>query len=73
MSFIPVIVNALVICVISAELIAISLGMVSADQLLVSSTISGLLTLLSFKLSKDALEVINCVPDSVDEQPESEG
>lgn len=68
MSIIPLIVNAIVICVIGTELIAISLGLVSADQLLVTSTISGLLTLLSFKLSKDALTVINSDPDSQDER-----
>ncbi len=68
MSVIPLIVNALVICAIGAELIAISLGLVSADQLLVTSVISGMLTLLSFKLSKDALAVINAEPDSLDAQ-----
>lgn len=64
MIILPLIINGIVIAVIGTELVAISLGIVSADQLLVASTISGLLTLLSFKLSKDALSLINSDPDS---------
>ncbi len=53
------IVNALVVCVLAAELVATALGVASPDQLLVSSILSGLLTILSFKLSKEALQHIN--------------
>lgn len=67
MTILPVIINGVVILAIGTELIAILLGVVTADQLLVTSTISGLLTLLSFKLSKDALLVINSERDSLDE------
>ncbi len=59
MIILPIVINGVVIAVIATELIAIALGLVSADQLLVTSTISALLTLLSFKLSKDALSVIH--------------
>jgi hypothetical protein len=59
-------VNAVVICVIAAELVATSLGMATADQLLVSSALSGLLTILSFKLSKEALLQINSESDALD-------
>ena len=65
MAIISFIVNAIVVCLLGAELAATALGMSSADQLLVSSTLSGLLTLLSFKLSKQALLHING-PDSPD-------
>jgi hypothetical protein len=66
MIILPLIINGIVIAVIGTELIAVSLGVVSADQLLVASTISGLLTLLSFKLSKDALSLINGTPDALE-------
>jgi hypothetical protein len=66
MIILPLIINGLVIAVIGTELIAVSLGVVSADQLLVASTLSGLLTLLSFKLSKDALLLINGAPDALE-------
>lgn len=72
MVLIPLIVNAIVIIVIGAELFATALGMASADQLLVASTLSGLLTILSFKLSKEALLRINGVQDSLDEQETDE-
>lgn len=67
MIIITLVVNAIVICVISTELVAISLGMANADQLLGVSILSGLLTLLSFKLSKEALSQIQETsdPDSV--------
>jgi hypothetical protein len=68
MIVLPLIINGIVVAVIGTELVAISLGIVSADQLLVTSIISGLLTLLSFKLSKDALSLINCDPGSPDGQ-----
>ncbi len=55
MLILPLIVNGVVIAVISAELIAISSGLASADELLAVSSVSGLLTLASYKLSKDAL------------------
>lgn len=60
------IVNALVVCVLAAELVATALGVASPDQLLVSSILSGLLTILSFKLSKEALQHINGTPDAQD-------
>ncbi|MDO8989575.1 MAG: hypothetical protein Q7U91_08050 [Sideroxyarcus sp.] len=59
MVVIPMFVNAIVICVLTAELIATALGMVSPDQLLIASTLSGILTFLSFKLSQEALLHIN--------------
>lgn len=67
MIIITLVVNAIVICVISTELVAISMGMTNADQLLGVSILSGLLTLLSFKLSKEALSQIKETsdPDSV--------
>lgn len=71
MILLPLIVNAIVICIISAELIATALGMTSADYLLVSSILSGLLTLLSFKLSKEALLHLDGAhesPDSPDQR-----
>ena len=70
MILIPLVVNAIVICVICAELVAISLGMASADQLLVVSAISGLLTLVSFKLSKDAVSLLKATPDAVQNSKE---
>lgn len=68
MIILPIVINGVVIAVIAAELIAIALGVVSADQLLVTSTISALLTLLSFKLSKDALSVIHGDGDTANAQ-----
>ncbi len=68
MVILPLIVNGVVIAVIGAELIAISLGIVSADELLVVSSISGLLTLASFKLSKDALVHINGTAEVTEDQ-----
>jgi len=53
MLFIPSIVNATVICFICAELVAFFLGQASADQLLVGSILSGVLTFVSFKLSEE--------------------
>lgn len=47
------------------------MGITTPDQLLVSSMLSGLLTILSFKLSKEALLHINSernVLDSPEEQ-----
>ena len=70
MVLISLIVNATVVCIIGAELVATALGKTSADQLLVSSILSGVLTLLSFKLSKEALLHLNGAPaeDSLKEQ-----
>lgn len=59
MFFIPLLANTIVICVLIAELAGTALGMVTPDHLLVSSALSGLLTMLSFKLSKEALLHIN--------------
>jgi hypothetical protein len=59
MLFVPRLVNVIVILVLIAELIATEFGMTSPDQLLVSSALSGLLTMLSFKLSREALLHIN--------------
>jgi hypothetical protein len=64
MILIPLIANAIVICGICAELVAISLGMANADQLLVISAISGLITLVSFELSKDAMSLLQATPDA---------
>jgi hypothetical protein len=50
---IPLLVNMIVICVLVFGLVATALGIASPDQLLVSSALSGLLTMLSFKLSKE--------------------
>lgn len=71
MILIPLIVNAIVIFVISAELVATALGMASADQLLVASSLSGLLTILSFKLSKEALLRQRIEPVSLDKKQTS--
>lgn len=72
MFLLPLIVNTIVICIIGAEIVATAMGMTSADQLLVSSVLSGLLTLMSFKLSKDALAQINSAEDHLGKQNESE-
>ena len=53
MLFIPAIVNATVICFICAEIVALFLGHASADELLVGSILSGVLTFVSFKLSRE--------------------
>lgn len=71
MLFVPILVNAIVICVLAAELVATSLGMGNPDQLLISSALSGLLTMLSFKLSREALLHINSQQE-VTEQAEKE-
>lgn len=71
MKSIPFFVNAIVICVLAAELVATALGMATPDQLLVSSVLSGLLTILSFKLSKEALLHINGEQEGID-APEKE-
>lgn len=68
MYMLPLRINGIVILVIGSELIAISLGMVSPDQLLIASSISGVLILLSFKLSKDVLTVTDHHQDSLDKQ-----
>jgi len=68
MVILPVVINGIVIAVIGAELFAVSMGLVSADQLLVASMISGLLTLVSFKLSKDVLLLINSDADVLEQQ-----
>ncbi len=68
MLLLPLIVNTIVICIIGAEIIATAMGMSSADQLLVSSILSGLLTLMSFKLSKEALAQINQATDALGKQ-----
>ncbi len=68
MILLPLIVNTIVICIIGAEIVATAMGMTSADQLLVSSILSGLLTLMSFKLSKDALAQINHAADPLGTQ-----
>ena len=52
---IPLFVNATVICFVGAELVGVIMGKVGANQLLIASALSGLLTILSFKLSKEAL------------------
>ena len=68
MVILPVVINGIVIAVIGAELFAVSMGLVSADQLLVAGMISGLLTLVSFKLSKDVLLLINSDADVLEQQ-----
>lgn len=49
------IINLVIVFGIGAELVLILLGKLSADQLLISSALSGLLILVSVKLLKDAL------------------
>ncbi len=61
MFIVPRIVNAAVICFLCAELVALMLGKVSPDQLLIGSMLSGVLTLISFKLTKEALLHLNTV------------
>jgi hypothetical protein len=62
MATISFFVNAVVICVICAELLAMALGKATPNHLLVTSMLSGLLTLLSFWLSKQALQHLNRDP-----------
>lgn len=49
------IINIVIVFGISVELVLILLGKLSADQLLISSAVSGLVILVSVKLLKDAL------------------
>ncbi|MBU0688238.1 MAG: CZB domain-containing protein [Gammaproteobacteria bacterium] len=49
------IINLLIVFGIGVELVLILLGKLSADQLLISSALSGLVILISVKLLKDAL------------------
>lgn len=73
MFIVPRIVNVAVICFIFAELIAVLLGKVTADQLLVGSMLSGVLTVISFKLSKEALLHLEAVHAALEtlEEPKS--
>ena len=57
-------INLLVVVGIGVELVLIVLGKLSADQLLISSALSGLVILVSFKLLKDALHNLYTLPDS---------
>ena len=66
MLIIPLLVNVIVIGVLAGELVAITLGMESPDQLLVSSILSGMLVFLSFKLSKEALQQVKINADAPD-------
>jgi hypothetical protein len=63
MKIISLIINYIVIIVICTEFISIYFGVISADRLLISSTLSGLLTIVSFKLSGKALLRINTTTD----------
>ncbi len=72
MNWLPPFVNTLVIGVIAAELIATTMGVISADQLLIVSTISGALTLLSFRLSQQALEQLNRSAETATEVTEAQ-
>lgn len=72
MNLLPLFVNALVIGVIAAELIATAMGVISADQLLIVSTVSGALTLFSFRLSQQALEQLNRTAETPTELAEAQ-
>jgi hypothetical protein len=63
METISLIINYIVIIIICTELVSIHFGVINADRLLVSSTISGLLTIVSFKLSRDALRHLNATSE----------
>ncbi len=56
MKKLPFIINLAIVLGIGIELVLILLGKLSADQLLISSGLSGLLIVVSIKLLKDALE-----------------
>jgi hypothetical protein len=58
------IINLLIVFGIGAELVLILLGKLSADQLLISSALSGLVILISVKLLKDALIKLFGLTDS---------
>ncbi|MEW5904972.1 MAG: CZB domain-containing protein [Pseudomonadota bacterium] len=57
-------INLVVVIGIGIELILIIFGKLSADQLLISSGLSGLVILISFKFLKDALLNLYKLPDS---------
>jgi hypothetical protein len=57
------ILNVVIVLGISIELVLILFGKLSADQLLISSAVSGLLILVSVKLLKDALVKLFGLPD----------
>jgi len=56
--------NLVIVVGIGVELVMIVLGKLSADQLLISSGLSGLIILVSLKLLKDALRSLYKLPDS---------
>lgn len=58
MNYIPTIINGIVISALIAEIVGIALGLISPTQLLAVSFVSGILTLISFRLSKIALQRI---------------
>lgn len=64
----PLFVNVLVIGTLGAELVALMLGLINADQLLIASSLSGLLTLLSLRLSKAALQQLDQAPETIEQQ-----
>lgn len=72
---IPILVNILVIGVIAAELIAIALGEINANHLLIVSAASGGLTIFSMRLSQQALDRLKQDDELKDKQllAESQG
>lgn len=69
---IPILVNILVIGVIAAELIAIALGEINANHLLIVSAISGGLTIFSMRLSQQALDRLKQDNELDDKQERTE-
>ncbi|MDD5472353.1 MAG: CZB domain-containing protein [Sideroxydans sp.] len=65
-------INLFIVFGISVELVLIMLGKLSADQLLISSGISGLVILVSVKLLKDTLMKLYGLSDSQKEEIKNE-
>lgn len=70
MLVLPLILNAVVITALAAELIAIAMGMISANQLLIVSAISGMLVLMSFMLSRSAMLSLEEVAATAAQMPD---
>jgi hypothetical protein len=64
----PILINALVIIVVSAQLLLLALGMTSTDQLLIVSATCGGLTILSLRVARMALAQMDRAPGNDDKR-----
>ncbi len=60
----PILINALVIIVVSAQLLLLALGMSSTDQLLIVSATCGAMTILSLRVAKQSLARMDRASDN---------